>query len=62
LLLILMIQNAQPVTFTFLNWHYQVRQLLLVVIVFVIGWLAGFMVAKTRRKKEDDLPQTPRPR
>ncbi|MCI0450795.1 MAG: lipopolysaccharide assembly protein LapA domain-containing protein [Candidatus Latescibacteria bacterium] len=62
-LLIVMIQNAQPVTFNFLNWHYEVSQLLLVVIVFVVGWLSGFIAAKLTRKKTEDEPSlTPRPR
>jgi uncharacterized integral membrane protein len=54
LALILMIQNAQPVTFRFLNWTYRVSQLLLVVIVLVLGFLAGFITAKvTGRAKTD---------
>jgi uncharacterized integral membrane protein len=62
-LLIVMVQNAQPVTFTFLNWKYQVSQLLLVVIVFVLGFLTGFVVAKTTgKKKVDEPPIAPRPR
>jgi uncharacterized integral membrane protein len=62
-LLIIMIQNAQPVTFTFLNWKYQVSQLLLVLIVFVLGFLTGYVVAKTgRKRKKDDPPLAPRPR
>lgn len=62
-LLIIMIQNAQPVTFTFLNWKYQVSQLLLVLIVLVLGFLTGFVVAKTTgKKKEDEPPFAPRPR
>ncbi len=64
LLAVLMIQNAQPVRFKFLNWQYDVSQLLLVLIVFVIGWLSGFIVAKTmgRKKQEDEPPLTTRPR
>jgi len=63
LLVVLMIQNAQPVRFKFLNWQYDVSQLLLVLIVFVIGWLTGFIVAKTKeRKKQDEPPLTTRPR
>ena len=46
LLVIVMVQNAQPITFRFLNWTYQVSQLLLVVIVLVIGFLGGFITAK----------------
>jgi len=58
-LLIIMIQNAQPVTFTFLNWKYQVSQLLLVLIVFVLGFLTGYVVAKTTRKRKKDDPPFP---
>lgn len=62
-LIILMVQNAQPVKFHFLNWQYDVSQLLLVVIVFVIGWLTGFVTGKFMgRKKADEPPLTPRPR
>ena len=57
LLVILMIQNAQPITFRFLNWTYQVSQLLLVVIVLVLGFLAGFVTAKmSRASKDDEMP------
>ena len=57
LLVILMIQNAQPITFRFLNWTYVVSQLLLVVIVLVLGFLAGFVTAKmTGSSKEDEMP------
>jgi uncharacterized integral membrane protein len=49
LLVIVMVQNAQPITFRFLNWSYQVSQLLLVVIVLVLGFLAGFVAAKMSR-------------
>lgn len=57
LLVIVMVQNAQPITFRFLNWSYEVSQLLLVVIVLVIGFLGGFVTAKmSRRPKEDEMP------
>ena len=57
LLVILMIQNAQPITFRFLNWTYEVSQLLLVVIVLVLGFLGGFVTAKmSRGSKEDEMP------
>ena len=57
LVLIVMVQNAQPITFRFLNWSYQVSQLLLVVIVLVLGFLSGFITAKvTSGKKRDAAP------
>lgn len=65
LLAVLMIQNAQPVRFKFLNWQYDVSQLLLVLIVFVIGWLTGFIAAKAmgrKKQEQDEPPLTTRPR
>jgi uncharacterized integral membrane protein len=57
LLVIVMIQNAQPITFRFLNWTYQVSQLLLVVIVLVLGFLGGFITAKMwRGSRPSDQP------
>ena len=55
LLAIVMVQNAKPVEFEFLSWKYQVSQLLLVLIVFVAGFLSGFAVAKWPRRRQDDL-------
>ena len=60
LLVIVMIQNAQPITFRFLNWTYQVSQLLLVVIVLVLGFLAGYITAKmTRSSSTNDTTDVP---
>ena len=58
LLVIVMVQNAQPITFRFLNWSYQVSQLLLVIIVLVIGFIGGFIAAKMWRgsKTTDEMP------
>jgi uncharacterized integral membrane protein len=59
LVIVIMVQNAQPTTFKFLNWSYQVSQLLLVVIVFAIGFLMGLVAAKfPRGQKPDDTPPT----
>jgi uncharacterized integral membrane protein len=54
LLVVVMVQNAHPVQFRFLNWTYDVSQLLLVLIVFAVGFLSGFAVAKWPRRKQDD--------
>lgn len=57
LMAVVMVQNAQPITFRFLNWNYQVSQLLLVVIVLVLGFLAGFITAWVpRRNRTPDEP------
>ena len=56
LAIIVMVQNAQPITFRFLNWSYQVSQLLLVAIVLVLGFLGGFVTAWVpRRSKPDNM-------
>ena len=50
--IIVMVQNAQPITFRFLNWSYQVSQLLLVAIVLVLGFLAGYLAAWVPRRSK----------
>lgn len=62
MLLIVMVQNHAPIQFRFLNWTYTVSQLLVVLIVFVVGFLAGFATAKWPRRKRDDFEATPTPR
>ena len=52
LAIIVMVQNAQPITFRFLNWSYQVSQLLLVAIVLVLGFLGGFVTAWVPRRSK----------
>lgn len=54
IVIVVMVQNAQPVTFHFLNWSYHVSQLLLVVIVFALGFLTGLVVARFPRRKHDE--------
>ena len=59
LVVILMVQNAQPIRFRFLSWEYDVSQLLLVIIVLAVGFLSGFLTAKMgSRKKTDEPPIT----
>jgi uncharacterized membrane protein YciS (DUF1049 family) len=58
LAIIVMVQNAQPITFRFLNWSYQVSQLLLVAIVLVLGFLGGYVTAYVPRRKRT-LPDEP---
>lgn len=57
LAIIVMVQNAQPITFRFLNWTYEVSQLLLVVIVLLLGFLGGFVTAKMTRSSSDTTDQ-----
>jgi uncharacterized integral membrane protein len=55
LIVIVMVQNAQPITFRFLNWSYQVSQLLLVVIALALGFLTGFITAKLTGRAKNDV-------
>ena len=56
LIVILMIQNSRPIEFCFLSWKYKVSQLLLVVIVLVLGFLAGFITAKVSGRPKNGSP------
>jgi uncharacterized integral membrane protein len=58
LVTVAMVQNAKPVQFRFLNWTYDVSQLLLVLIVFALGFLTGFGTAKWPRRKRDEFAPT----
>jgi len=51
LVIVVMVQNASPVPFQFLGWKYEVSQLLLVLIVLAVGFLAGFVAAKLTGRK-----------
>lgn len=60
LLGITLAQNAQPVQFRFLGWSYEVPELLLVLSVFAVGFLIGFVAAKWPRKKKEEPAPLPR--
>ena len=51
LALIVLIQNAQTVTFRLLFWTAEISQLLLVLLMLVIGFVLGFLVAKLTGRK-----------
>lgn len=52
LALIILVQNTQIVVFRLLFWTAEISQLLLVLLMLVIGFVLGFLVAKlTGRKK-----------
>lgn len=55
LLVVLMVENSQTVTFRFLKWSYQVSQVLLVVVVLVLGFACGFITAKMTGRSKPDL-------
>ncbi len=64
LFLILLIQNAGMAKLNFYLWNVYAPQFILVFLVFCLGFLAGFLSAKTGRKKNHKLPSqssTPSP-
>jgi uncharacterized integral membrane protein len=56
LFVILLIQNSGPADLTFYFWKVSGPQFILVFLVFCLGFLAGFLVAKTGRKKDNKVP------
>ena len=53
LVLIVMFQNRQVVTLSFLFWDFALSQLLLVLICAGFGFLAGFFAAKLSRGRRE---------
>lgn len=55
LLGVVMVQNSRPIPVKFLSWDQEISTLLLVLIVFVVGLLTGFILARWPRRKKDAL-------
>lgn len=53
---ILLIQNSGMAALKFYVWNIYAPQFILVFLVFCFGFLVGFLVAKTGRKKDHKLP------
>ncbi|MCX6576357.1 MAG: LapA family protein [Candidatus Aminicenantes bacterium] len=61
---ILLIQNSGMAALKFYLWNIYAPQFILVFLVFCLGFLAGFLTAKTGRKKDQRVPSqrsTPSP-
>jgi uncharacterized integral membrane protein len=60
---ILLIQNSGMAALKFYVWNIYAPQFILVFLVFCLGFLVGFLVAKTgrRRDKESPVPTPPKP-
>ena len=56
LFVILLIQNSGPADLRFYFWNISGPQFILVFLVFCLGFLAGFLIAKTGRKKDNKVP------
>lgn len=48
LLLVLIIQNTQNVSLNFFFWNIMIPQVILVLILFTLGFVIGFLVAKMK--------------
>ncbi|HEX5131309.1 MAG TPA: hypothetical protein VFX92_02350 [Candidatus Krumholzibacteria bacterium] len=55
LLGVVMVQNSRPIPVKFLSWDQEISTLLLVLIVFVVGLLTGFALARWPQSRKDDL-------
>lgn len=55
LALILVLQNTQSVTFTFLFWQFSISQILLTVLCLLLGFLLGILAAwrQTHRQSKN---------
>ena len=52
LIIILLIQNTQEVIFRFYFWKVSMSQVILVPLAVLVGFLFGYFVARTGRKKK----------
>lgn len=53
---VILIQNSQVATIRLFFWEIAMSQIILVPLVFIIGFVAGFLAAKFgRRRKKDSL-------
>jgi uncharacterized integral membrane protein len=55
-LIVLAIQNYQPLTLKFLFWNFETSVILVLLISFLIGVLVGGLVLWIGRGKKKDLP------
>ena len=51
LVVIILVQNSNPVSFHFLFWRATVSQLVLILLVFAIGFVAGLVTAIARPRR-----------
>ena len=54
LLLILIIQNTQNISLNIFFWNIIMPQVILVLIVFSLGFVIGFLLAKMKGSKQED--------
>ena len=57
LFLVILIQNIQPVTLRLFFWKIGMSQIILMPLTLVIGFIAGFIVAKATGNKTKTIKQ-----
>jgi uncharacterized integral membrane protein len=53
LIVVLLIQNTQEVVYRIYFWQISMTQMILVPLAVLVGFLFGYFVAKTGRKKKN---------
>jgi len=53
LIVVLLIQNTQEVVYRIYFWQISMSQMILVPLAVLVGFLFGYFVAKTGRKKKN---------
>ncbi len=54
LALILLLQNTQVVTINLFFWQISMSRIILIPLIFVLGFIVGFMVDYHRQKKKSE--------
>ena len=49
LVIILLVQNKQVVTYRLFFWQISISQIVLVPLILIVGFILGFIVAKLRK-------------
>ncbi|GAB4379382.1 MAG: hypothetical protein Kow0042_28700 [Calditrichia bacterium] len=53
LLLIILIQNTQVITIRFFFWHITMSRVILLPLIFLLGFAGGYIFQSQRKKKKD---------
>lgn len=51
LVVILLVQNKQVVTYRLFFWQISISQIILVPMILIVGFILGFIVAKLRKRR-----------
>jgi len=51
LVIILLVQNKQVVTYRLFFWQISISQIILVPLILIVGFILGFIIAKLRKRR-----------